>query len=108
MAIGFQARYRFHCDECDGDIAENEEYVEFQGMNFCVDCWNNHRHDLDIDEEDTEVVCECCGETITEGEYYVFDGEPFCLDCVDSNKCETTQAEKNLCEKMDRSWERRF
>lgn len=107
MRLGRVADYRFHCDECDGDIAEDEEYIEFQGMNYCEDCFDNHRFDLDIEEEGTELTCDCCGNAISKI-YYRFDGEFYCNECVEDNKTTTTKAERDYDERLDMRYEGRF
>lgn len=80
----------FICDECDGVIHEYEEFIQFMGMNYCESCFDEHKHDLDIDEEGIELVCDCCGDSITSGYYYRFDDEVLCMECVKSNKRTTT------------------
>lgn len=104
MASGwFRARYRFHCDECDGDIARNEAYIEFMGMNFCESCFEGHK--FDIEEEGESYMCECCGKMMTDGEYFKIDDDIFCLDCVESNSRETTQDIEDENERIDRKYD---
>lgn len=94
--VRYEQTKGFLCDECDGYIASYEEYIVFQGVNYCENCFENHRFDLDLDEEGTELICSCCGEVITSGYYYRFDDEIFCLECIEDMKHVTTQEEKYL------------
>lgn len=98
----------FMCDECDGLIGEYEDFIQFMGMNYCERCFEEHKHDLDLDEEGTVLVCDCCGEEITSGYYYRFDDEIFCMDCVDSNARNTTVSEIMEGRRADRRYEQSF
>lgn len=81
----------FYCDECDGYIAPNEEYIIFRGVNYCRDCFDTHKLDFTSEEEGTVFTCESCEEEITKGEYYRFDDEILCKECVEFASIETTE-----------------
>lgn len=81
----------FHCDECDGEIGYDEEYVQFNGMNYCKDCFDSHKHDVDY--EDNDVMCEACGEIIREGYFYRFEDLIYCEECVEDSINLTTESD---------------
>ncbi len=89
----------FYCDECDGFIDGYREYIKFRGMNYCVNCFDNHKHY--IHEIDDFVVCDGCDERVYD-DYYDFDGDIFCPDCVELMMFKTTQEEEMIAILEDR------
>lgn len=70
----------FHCEDCDEPIYDGDEYVQIDGMKYCMPCIERN-YESCVGEENTP--CDYCGETLNENPiYYAIHGLNICQECL--------------------------